>query len=90
MKATALRERHARGENVTDKARTLGQPLDDWIATGERQGKTENTLLSYRGLCTNHLKPRWAQWMYRSFAPGPFNPCLTNWLISSHRQPCDR
>ena len=37
MKATALRERHARGENITDKARTLGQLLDDWIATMEER-----------------------------------------------------
>jgi integrase len=58
MKAVALRERHARGENVTDKARTLGQLLDDWIAIMERQGKADNTLIAYRGICTNHLKPR--------------------------------
>jgi integrase len=36
-KATALRERHARGENIMDKARTLGELLDDWLATIERQ-----------------------------------------------------
>jgi hypothetical protein len=58
MKATALHERHARGENINDKARTLGQLLDDWIATMERQNKAENTLVSYRGVCANHLKPR--------------------------------
>lgn len=58
IKAAALRERHARGENISDKARTLSQLLDDWIATIERQGKADNTLISYRGICANHLKPR--------------------------------
>jgi len=58
MKATALLERYERGENITDKPRTLGMLLDDWIATMERAGKTENTLISYRGICANHLKPR--------------------------------
>lgn len=58
MKATALRDRHDRGENVLDKARTLSQLLDDWIATIERQGKADNTLIAYRGICVNHLKPR--------------------------------
>jgi integrase len=57
-KATALRERHARGENISDKARTLSQLLDDWIATLERQGKAENTLLAYRNIIKNHLKPK--------------------------------
>jgi len=58
MKAVALRERHARGENISDKARTLSQLLDDWIATIERAGKTDNTLIAYRSICANHLKPR--------------------------------
>ena len=58
MKAKALRERFDRGENILDKPRTLGTLLDDWIATIERAGKTENTLISYRGVCANHLKPR--------------------------------
>jgi integrase len=58
IKATALRERHARGENIADKARTLGQLLDDWIATMERQNKAENTMVSYRNIIKNHLKPR--------------------------------
>ena len=53
-----MRERHARGENVLDKARTLGQMLDDWIATMERAGKADNTLIAYRVICANHLKPR--------------------------------
>lgn len=57
-KAAVLRERHARGENILDKPRTLGELLDDWIATVERQGKANNTLLAYRGHCTRRLKPR--------------------------------
>jgi integrase len=57
MKAKALRERHDRGENVLDKARTLGVLLDDWIATMERQGLAENTMVSYRGVIKNHLTP---------------------------------
>ena len=58
LAAVGLRERHARGENVLDKARTLGQMLDDWIATMERAGKADNTLIAYRVICANHLKPR--------------------------------
>jgi hypothetical protein len=38
MKATALRERHDRGENVLDKARTLGELLDEWLTTIAREG----------------------------------------------------
>jgi integrase len=58
MKAKALRERFERGENINEKPRTLSELLDDWLATVERQGKAENTLVAYRGHCTNHLKPR--------------------------------
>ncbi len=58
MKAKALRERFERGENITDKPRTLGELLDDWLATIERGGKAHNTLLTYRNTCANHLKPR--------------------------------
>jgi len=56
--AKAIRERHARGENVLDKPRPLSELLDEWIATIERQGKADNTLIAYRGICANHLKPR--------------------------------
>lgn len=58
MKAKDLRERFARGENILDKARTLSELLDDWLATIERVGKANNTLLTYRGACTRNLKPR--------------------------------
>ncbi len=58
MKAKALRERFERGENILDKPRTLGELLDDWLATIERGGKAHNTLLTYRNTCANHLKPR--------------------------------
>lgn len=58
IKATALRERHARGENVLSAVRTLSELLDDWLAIIELQGKAENTLLAYRGAVKTHLKPR--------------------------------
>lgn len=57
-KATALRERLARGENIFDKPRTLAELLDDWVTTVERQGRTDNTLITYRGIVKNHLTPR--------------------------------
>lgn len=57
-KATAIRERHARGENVTDKPRLLRELLNDWLATIEHQGKATNTVLAYRRACTNQLAPR--------------------------------
>jgi len=38
MKAKALRERYARGENILDKPRTVGELLDDWLATSQRAG----------------------------------------------------
>lgn len=58
MKAKELRERFERGENITDKPRTLGELLDDWMATIQRQGKAENTIVCYRSICTRQLKPR--------------------------------
>jgi integrase len=56
-KATAMRERHQRGEDVTRKPRTLGELLDEYLATVEHQGKTANTLITYRGASKNHLRP---------------------------------
>lgn len=57
MKAKAMLERHQRGEDVTLKARTLGELLDEWLITVAHQGKTENTQIAYRGAGRNHLKP---------------------------------
>ena len=57
MKAKALRERFERGENILDAPRTLGELLDDWLATIVMAGKANNTLMVYRNACTNHLKP---------------------------------
>lgn len=57
-KATALRERHQRGEDVSSKPRTMGELFDDWIATIERQGYPRNTLLAYRGAIKNQLRPQ--------------------------------
>jgi hypothetical protein len=52
-KATALRERFDRGEDIDEKPRTLSELLDDWIATVERQGKAVNTIDAYhRGVNT--------------------------------------
>jgi integrase len=56
-KATALRERHARGENITDKPRRLSELLDEWIATKALEGWAENTILAYRRASDNQLKP---------------------------------
>jgi integrase len=56
-KAQALRERHARGEHITEKPRTLGELLDEWVATIALEGKTENTLTAYRGAIARYLKP---------------------------------
>lgn len=57
MKAAALRERHARGENVLDKARTLAELLDEWLITVAHQGRTANTQQAYAIACKQHLKP---------------------------------
>jgi integrase len=56
-KAAAMRERHQRGEDVTGKPRTLGELLDEWIATIELEGKAENTILAYRRASKNRIKP---------------------------------
>jgi integrase len=56
-KAKAMLERHQRGEDVTIKARTLGELLDEWLITVKHQGKTENTQKAYAGASRNHLKP---------------------------------
>jgi integrase len=57
VKASALRERHARGETVTDKARTVSELLDEWLMTVAHQGKTENTQKAYHCTVKNNLKP---------------------------------
>jgi integrase len=56
-KAKVLRDRHTRGENISDKPRTLTELLDEWLATIALQGKAANTLTAYRGAIKNHLKP---------------------------------
>jgi integrase len=57
-KATALRERHQRGEDVSSRPRTMGELFDDWLATIERQGHPRNTMIAYRGVIKNHLRPQ--------------------------------
>jgi integrase len=57
MKATAIRERHARGENVLDKPRTLKELVDDWLVTLKRQGKAANTISAYRRASKCQLLP---------------------------------
>lgn len=56
MKATALRERHGRGEDVNKRPRTLSELLDEWLMTIEQIGKAPNTLAAYRNASNNHLK----------------------------------
>lgn len=56
-KATAMLERHARGEDISTKPRTFGELLDEWLATLVIEGKTENTLIAYRGAANRYLKP---------------------------------
>jgi integrase len=57
-KATALRERHARGENVLDKPRTVTELLDEWLKTIEIQGKAPNTLSAYHSAIKVRLRPQ--------------------------------
>jgi integrase len=57
-KATALRERHQRGEDVRRKPRMMGMLFDDWLDTITIEGRAPNTLRAYRGVLTNHLRPR--------------------------------
>lgn len=56
-KATAMLDRHQRGEDVTATPRTLGELLDEWLITVAHQGKTENTQKAYQGASTRYLKP---------------------------------
>jgi integrase len=56
-KATALRERHQRGEDINLKPRTLGELLDEYIATKALEGYTENTISAYRRASKNQIKP---------------------------------
>jgi integrase len=56
-KAVALRERHQRGEDISEKPRTMSELFDDWIAVVARQGKAENTVLAYRRAISGRLKP---------------------------------
>jgi hypothetical protein len=57
MKAIVIRERHARGENVLDKPRTLKELIDDWIVTLQHQGKAVNTISAYRRASKCQLLP---------------------------------
>jgi integrase len=56
-RATAIRERHTRGENVVDKPRTLKELIVDWLDTIERQGKAVNTISAYRRASKCQLLP---------------------------------
>jgi integrase len=58
MKAAAIRDRHARGENVFDKPRTLKELLNDWLATIAHQGKAANTITAYRRAAYNQIVPK--------------------------------
>jgi integrase len=57
-KATALRERHARGENIFDAPRSLKELLDEWFKTTELQRKAPNTLSAYHSAIKVHLRPQ--------------------------------
>lgn len=56
-KAAALRERYQQGEDIRARPRTLGELLDEWIATIALQGKAENTILAYRRVSNSRIKP---------------------------------
>lgn len=56
-KATVLRERHQRGEDIANKPRTMDMLFDDWFATFERQGHPRTTLGAYARVLDNHLRP---------------------------------
>lgn len=57
-KATVLRERHERGENIFDAPRTLKELLDEWLKTTELQGKASNTISAYHSAIKVHLRPQ--------------------------------
>jgi len=57
-KATALRERHARGENIFDAPRLLKELLDEWLKTIEIPGKASNTIPAYHSAIKVHLRPQ--------------------------------
>jgi integrase len=57
-KATMIRERHARGENVFDAPRSLSELLNEWLRTVELQGKAANTISAYRSAIKSHLRPQ--------------------------------
>lgn len=57
-KATTLRTRYERGENVFGAPRTLAELLDEWLKTIELQGKAPNTLSAYHSAIKVHLRPR--------------------------------
>lgn len=57
-KATVLRERYERGENVFDAPRSLKELMDEWLKTIEIQGKATNTLSAYHSAIKVHLRPQ--------------------------------
>jgi hypothetical protein len=56
-KATEVRERHTRGEDVHAKARTVSELLDEWLNTSVHQGKTENTFGDHGQCCREGENP---------------------------------
>lgn len=56
-KATALRERHQQGEDITAAPRTLSELIAEWIDTLALEGRAANTLQTYREASRCQITP---------------------------------